>query len=346
MNEHNTSNKCKEVTFAVAFTPSKRSDSTNLRHHDTGAATYYNALTGALASAARWGETKLMLITTEPPPETTRRILDSVEIEVAIIPFTHRPPTGFWPKFNASLFALDAINYLCSRGDDRVNMLIDPDCYIINDWAPIAELSRHAFSALRLGVAATWENNGLSAVQASGLHQRLDPSLSGVAPSFGGEWYGFTGEIGRHTLARAQLAYEYSLKRWAQGHTDYFTTEEHLFNFALRGAPVADLDGYVRRIWTTPTYRVVIPTDMRLIGWHLPAEKDRGLWSLRNAIADRSSWFHQGSAKEFRHRLGRGVGIPRRPPLRYAYDNAAFAFRWLQDGGHDRRGKAARATSQ
>lgn len=156
--------------------------------------------------------------------------------------------------------------------------------------------------------------NGLSALQAEELHRELDPTLAGPPEHFGGEVYVFRSETIAPVLARAEDAFRVAVQR--QGRPK-FTTEEHLFNHALRRSNVSRLDDRVRRIWTAPRLRELGPAPEQLVMWHLPAEKDRGFPRLHAAVEDRSSWFWTAGPEEYRSQLGSYFGIPRRRMMRW-----------------------------
>lgn len=320
--------------LAVAFTPAPADQSPNLRRTTDAAAagSYYRAITVTLGSARRWNpDLELVLVTDAALPGPVAGELRGLAVSVLPVPFEHRPPAGFAPTFAASLYSIDAIAALAQRRSpgDRI-LLLDPDVLCVGPLDPVFG----AFNGRRILVYPTGfppveSSQGLSAIDAMPLHLELDPTLTGPPVHYGGELYGFTGTGAGPLLRRAQLAWELALRRFAAGQP-HFVTEEHLLNYALRGAELVDATRYIRRIWTAPIYRTVNGDEDALLLWHLPSEKDRAFVAYHRAALDRTSWFWQGERRDFVHRAGSLVGIPRRRPHRWCYDVAGATVRGAQ----------------
>ena len=332
------------TVLGIAFAKAPASQSPNIRRrsHGDAASTYYAAMCLAYASVRRWhDDITLVLVTDGAVPPEFVPAFESLGVEVLQIDFAHRPPEGFFGLFNASLFSVDAVVEMSRRYPDEDLCLMDPDVLAMRPLDPLFADVRTSIGALPIPVPPEEEMNGLSALQAADLHRELDPTLAGPPEHFGGEVYTFRAETMGPVVERAEAAYALALDLHARD-LPKFTTEEHLFNYALRRATVSRLDDRVRRIWTAPRFRELGHDPEHLVMWHLPAEKDRGFPGLVPVALDRESWFWTASGEEFRSRLGAAFGIPRRDVRRWSYDTAGAAVRRAQASWRSRR-EAARA---
>jgi hypothetical protein len=113
------------------------------------------------------------------------------------------------------------------------------------------------------------------------------------------------------------------MQRFIGGATG-FTTEEHIFSYALRRVgSVVCLRGDIERIWTARTWRRVPPNVEDLVLWHLPAEKGRGLARLGAMVVRRADVFSTLSDEEFTVLVGHAVGVPHRGLHRWSVDTLA-----------------------
>lgn len=324
-----------EVVAAVCFTPAPQEQNPNLRVRGRHSAleTYYKGIVVTLASLARHNPNfSLLCITDSPPPPAYSLALASVGAKVELLEFTHRPPPGFYPTFNASIYTVDALTYLARSNPDSMVMLLDPDVLCTGPVVGLYQyIQEGQLGALDIRLPIDEASQGLSALQAQELHRLLDPRLSGLPVHYGGECYAGRGRDWLPVLSRAESAWAFSLDRF-QSYADAprLVTEEHLFNFALRDSDVRDLSPYIRRIWTAPTFRNVRADDYRLPLWHLPSEKDRGIIALYEAALDRRGWFWTEPEECLRNRLRKRMGLGRRRAGRFAYDTTARVARMVQ----------------
>ncbi len=300
--------------LAVAFTPAPAKQNPNLRKtDDAGAsATYYRSIFVTLASARRWnGQLDLVLVTDASVPQPYRDRFASLGTRAVEAPFDHRPPIGFWPTFNASLYTIDAMVRLSrDAGATTKVLLVDPDVLCTGLLDPVFErVHDRTILVYPTGFPDYEKSQGLNAFEAASLHQRLEPDLVDIPVHYGGELYGFTTDGCRSILKRTEDAWRLAMADWV-ARRPHFVTEEHLLNYALRRASVVDGSMFIRRIWTAPVYRTVRGDEGGLLLWHLPAEKDRGIAALAAPALDRSSWFWRVSREEFLRRCGRVLGIP------------------------------------
>lgn len=315
--------------LAVCFTPAPARESPNIRVPTDSIAhwLYYRSMSVTFASARRLHPTlRMRLVTDVSPPAQISELLSALNVDIIHVPFSSKPPPGFAPTFGASLYTLDAIRMLAEEGLSA--LLVDPDVVVfrrLDDLLSIANSNR--IGVYPTGFSPDEVSQGISARDASVIHQELNPSLVEVPTHFGGEIYCFGPDsdiIG--VLSRCEEMLSHSISRWRSGQKA-LTTEEHILNYALRHSPVTLLDNHIRRIWTAPRHRNVRPDDVTLSMWHLPAEKHRGISKVFEAISDQRSWFWEMDDRDFGRRIGRIFGVPRRTSRRMAYDIGAAALR-------------------
>ena len=322
------------ATVAIAYTPAPAKQSPNLRSTTdaAAAATYYRAMIVAFASVRRLHQDVILtLVTNVEPPAAAALHLGQLGVQLVYAPFEHRPPDGFWPTFNASLYTIDAMRRLGERcASGQAVLLIDPDVLCTRDLSQLfGTVKERSILAYPTGFRSDEISQGLSALDAAPLHQKLDPGLVEPPVHYGGELYGFTRDSIRPVLERAEEAWELALDRWKSGKS-HFVTEEHLLNYGLRGTTIIDATPFVRRISTAPTLRDVCDEDLITPLWHLPAEKDRAFAAYARAYCDEGSWFWRFDQDDFVRRAGALAGIPRRRPRRWLYDVIALRVRACQ----------------
>lgn len=304
------------TTVSIPFVRTEASQNPNLRIKagSDPAEPYMRAMTVAFASVRRWNpDVHLELISNVPPETGHMKQLQKIGVEFKAVPFAHKPPAGFTKRFSASLYMLDAIAALTAG----TTVLIDPDVLCVDRLDAMLPPPHHA-AALNMRFPVNEDINGLTRAQAGVIHAELgEPAVS--PEHFGGEAYVIPDSQARLLAERNEAAWNLALRRRAAG-LPTFTTEEHILSYSLRGVPTQDLNGNVRRIWTTHRYRRVNGQEGHLILWHLPAEKDRGFRNLYPVAVDRDSWFWRSDRNEFVDRAGRAMGFHNRRPLRLAKD--------------------------
>jgi hypothetical protein len=319
---------------AIAFTPAPATDSPNLHSKREDAVVAFHGLIDlCFSSVRRWNpDLDLALITTTPPGPDLEKRLAELGAQILITPFRHQPPPGFFRSFNASLFSIDALACLAdtySGPDDRL-ALIDPDVVCTRELDGLFRaIPEDGFLAYNTEYPSDHVCQGLSARTAGQLHFQLDPRLTGFPLHYGGELYGYTPMAWSSISAQVEAAWRFSIAQWKEN-LPQLVTEEHLLNFALRYTQVKSADKYIRRIWTAPTHRTVLPTDSELPLWHLPAEKHRGLARMLPSARNRESWFWRSPQTSWQESAASHFGIPRRNTLRLLHDVTALAMRRTQ----------------
>lgn len=316
----------KALTVAVPFVRVDASQNPNLtvRSKTDPALPYYRAMVVAFASVLKFNpHISLKVVSNCSPPPEVADAFAELGIETVMRSFDHRPPAGFTDKFEASLYLIDALEAL--RSDDT--LLIDPDVLCVGSLSRMfAHVGRNV-GAMSIDYERQHPVHGLSREEAGELHGLLgEPHPAPVY--YGGEAYFIPIEHSGIIRERAEAAWELSLSRHMAGESK-FVTEEHLLSFALRGAPVADIGGSVKRIWTARRFRNVDGTERNLTLWHLPAEKSRGFSLLYAAATNRASWFWSADREDFVQRAGRAMGIHDRTLQRLVADMAGQALNRL-----------------
>ena len=305
-------------TAAVAFAHVDPAQSPNVTSSTLDV--YYRSMVVAFASARRWHPgLALVLVTDLAPPTAYAEDLAGLDVGILLTPFRHRPPVGFAKRFAASLFQLDAL-----QACEGPTVFLDPDVLCRRPFDPmLREIGTERVGALPIGYPAGHQVNGLSRVQAEGLHVALGEP-DGLPVHYGGECYAVPAGPRVRLVARAEAAWQDSLERWRVGRP-HFVTEEHLLSYALRGVEVLPLDPFVQRIWTAAKHRSVTGSEEELTVWHLPAEKEHGFRELHPASTDRASWFWQDDDAAWRRRTARILGVRHRRPRRLVRDAAGRA---------------------
>lgn len=309
-------------TVVIPFVPMPSHQNPNVRN--AGADTYMASSVVTLASLRRWNPSlDLRFVTTELPDPRWSDDFRRISVSLELVPFDHRPPEGFTQKFLGSLYLLDILKNV----EADFLYIVDPDVLCIR---PLAPLLNSQAGPLVLDIKPPREKpiNGLSPQDADQIHAALgEPRV--VDYHYGGEFYGLPQEIRERLSERVEAAWMSTLDRWRDGLT-YFTTEEHILNFALAGFEARDASGIVRRIWTARGYRTVTGGERELMLWHLPAEKERGFRAAYPLTNDTSSWFWNATQEEFAERSERLFSLRGRGPLRRTVDGAAFSLRALK----------------
>lgn len=298
---------------AIPFVPMPQSQNPNVKGR--GSETYLVSSFVTLASLRRWNPgLDLRFVSDQFPADEWRRRFEGIGVDVEIVPFSHRPPEGFADRFLGSLYLLDVVSsvdadYLCT---------VDPDVFCVgalDDWL---EVSR-GILALNIESPRDEKINGLSPSEADSLHEELGEPRR-VNYHYGGEFYGIPDTLRRDVVGRIDQAWAYTLDQWRSG-GPYFTTEEHVMNYALAEFEVADASPCIRRVWTAHSHRTVRGDESSLKLWHLPSEKERGFKVLYPAACSKESWFWRASQAEFIRRSGLEFGVTGRRPLRFALDS-------------------------
>jgi hypothetical protein len=243
-------------------------------------------------------------------------LLDRLNVRLVDVPFTYRPPPGYWDLWGDQFYLLDVIGYLGAHAALTPAVVLDVDCVFVGWGRPLFEAVEANgianYVVEEIDSDPGYVSNGLTTRQlrdvAGELAGRPLPDLRYC----GGEIFGATFETMRAIEATARGVWDMCLERHAQG-MPKLNTEEHFFShlYAVLGLPVGTTNGLIRRIWTQRAFRTARPSDLELVVWHLPAEKRYGLRRLFVDVAKTSSPFWRITpGPEFARYVGGHVGVP------------------------------------
>jgi len=306
-------------TIAIPYVPMPAAQNPNTKSGRTD--TYLVSSLVTFASLRRWNPyVELQFVTTEDPGYPWRDRFEEIGVHIRYTPFAHLPPEGFARTFMGSLYLLDVLE---SSNSDYL-AIVDPDVFCVGPLESVISASAPP-QALNIPSPRGVEINGLSPREADEIHLALGEQRV-VDFHYGGEFYGVPSSMKDHIQSRVDRAWSVTLDRWSRGRS-YFTTEEHVLNFALADLPVAPAENFIRRIWTAHSYRTVSGRENDLLLWHLPAEKDRGFRRLYTAATNADSWFWNSEQSEFQWHSGRAFGFHGRDPIRFTLDLAGVTSR-------------------
>src|ERR1039458_1861510 len=210
-------------------------DSPNLRLSPgvgSAADAYYLAMVVTFASLRRTNPAlRLQLTTTAMPPAHYRRVLDRLEVEVRVVAFAHRPIGSSIKTFITSFYSLEPPQ--ATSDDPAAVMLLDPDVICLGALGRLFDRVGDGVGAYEIDYPVDESINGISRREAGHLQGLLDADFVGIPRHYGGEVY-VSGQARRAELLRhSDVAWEFSMRRFGGGHRG-FTTEEHIFSYALR----------------------------------------------------------------------------------------------------------------
>lgn len=287
-------------------------------------AIYWRCLTVFFASAriTNPGQRLALFSNVTPPPVDGIDIADALErygVELRRVPLTIRLATELTPMWGNVLYFFDILAALENEPDDLRFALSDSDVLVTGSLDPLfGLLDESEWAGLVIETAPDEPVNGLSRKQMGAIVASLGGPAE-VPPHFGGELFATSIRSWKREAERFR-----TLLEGARGGTPSLSavcTEEHIYTiaFAQLGDRVANADGLMRRIWTSPRFNTVRSGDERLPIWHLPAEKRYGFADLFRALA-RSGFPTAMNLAEFQALARRCCGIPAKSPVKFARD--------------------------
>lgn len=298
-------------------------------------AVYWRCVAVFFASAARWASgARLVLFTNvDGVPVVDGRDLgahlDRLGVEVVRLPYTFRPPEGYYGAWRNQFYVFDAVRWLTAEVDaDAVGMLLDSDCVWARPAGRMAAMARrHGALTYDLGLPEDRDQNGLTPAAMGALYADLAPALGGAAPEaappyVGGELVAATGAVLREIDGRLDALWAEMLRRHAAG-LPTFNEEAQALSFLYHalGVPYGTANPYLRRIWTTLLQGDdARAPDLDLTVWHVPGEKRYGLRRLSGEALDPSSPFWTLDGDAWRAWAGGALGLPRRSLRKWALD--------------------------
>lgn len=267
--------------------------------------------------------TSLILFSNNEIPNKFKKRFDELNVEIIIRDNNHIPPSGYSNMWEGTFFYLDAIEYFSKVLEkEDILIMIDPDCIISRDLTPVLDIiNLKEVVMYKLDYPFEYCQNGLSRKEMKNII--MEEINKDVNPSFfGGEFYGFKGNVIKNISESLEEAWEMSLNRFYNNKT-YFKTEEHIFTYIFYKLSYesGNANRFIKRIWTAPSYSNVERDDLDYIIWHLPAEKDRGLIKIYNKFFSHNSKLKNLDNKDLSIVLGNVIGIPNKGYERYLLDS-------------------------
>lgn len=235
--------------------------------------------------------------------------LKNKNVEVATLPLTWQTPEGYFGKWRNQFYIFDILQFIENRfkssGDESSFIILDSDCIINRPLdALFAEIQRHELLALPMPYSDTHNINGVTRQEMRQIFTELDGKDPGENPVYyGGEIFAATLPIIRKINALAPKVWLKMLERHGAGQPK-LNEEAHFLSYCYHKiGNFGSLDGFIKRIWTSPHYSNVLPDDANLPIWHLPSEKTGGIALIFKTL-DKRRWTLE--------ELGGYLGVPRR----------------------------------
>ena len=265
-------------------------------------------------------------------------------VETVVLPYASRPPEGYFGAWGNQFYVFDIAAHLAETlaAENSVALILDSDCVFTRPVAPLLSAVRqHGALTFDARISADEEQNGLTPRQMGRIYAELDEAsgargASGETPVpayVGGEIVAATREMLAAITAEAQALWPEMRRRHDLG-LPKFNEEAHMLSFIYHrlGIPLGTADPFIDRMYTWFKNATVQPGHEDLMIWHLPNEKKLGLRRLFRAVRDERSWFWALPPEaEWRQRLGRTLGVPKRSPVK-----------WVRDVGRTVRDKVER----
>ena len=264
---------------------------------------------------------KLRIDGTDP-----RQYLQDRGVEIRYVPFElFRLPSGLSRYFKNIYYRLDV--WRCLGEEAGPSIVLDSDCL----WTrPNRALDEQILSG-RLLLLDNYKRkdpflaspHNLSMSDMGLLYKQIDPSYPTAFPIwYGGELTAASGPVFAE-LSASLLDLHRFLVTQAQEHQQMFVfsngstmfdNDELYTNFVFnRGKlPIMDISDSAKRMWTLDSLNNITDNDLDLTLWHLPGEKETGLFLLFNEATNGNSGFWNVPIEEFPRYLGRYTGVPQR----------------------------------
>ena len=259
----------------------------------------------------------------------TGAFLERLGVETVVLPYTSKPPPGYFGAWANQFYVLDAVAHLAETlaAPDAVGLLLDSDCVFTRPIGPLVEAARqHGVLTFDARIAPDEEQNGLTPRQMGRIYAELGGSSGDggdpIPAYVGGEIVAGTRDGLAAVAAGAQRLWPEMLRRHDEG-LPKFNEEAHLLSFVYHtlGLPVGTADPFIDRMYTWFEGANVHDGHERLMIWHLPNEKRLGLRRLFRAVRDPRSWFWTlAPSSGWRDQLGRTLGVPERTPAKWVRD--------------------------
>lgn len=244
-------------------------------------------------------------------------------VETVTMPVQHRLPANTVSAWGNQFYVLDIIHYLSRSDMGKRFLILDSDCvWIRNVDALASAIDQHGQLTLLEEDAYPDPDkpiNGLSRTHMAAFLKNIGGKDVPELPYFGGEIFAATKDAIDDVAARSTTLWPLVLNRAPHAPLE----EAHFLSIvaALRGDAPATANAFIRRMWTTFKHSTLLPSDVDLTIWHLPAEKRSGFATLFDYLRPRlMAGQKPAEAAPTVAQLGRMMGVPRRSPAKFLAD--------------------------
>lgn len=217
---------------------------------------------------------RIRLITNQEITGETESILNALNVEITITPYTFNPPAEFGDTFRGCFYFFDALKIL-----QEDSLIIDPDVICLGNLKDMSKSFNNNIAVFRPNFQPEKLINGLSPRAAARIFKGYKKDYNNLSPRhIGGEAIFFPKEAISSFFGEVSKFWNWNVLQ-AETKLPFLTTEEHIITSIIGEADCESLSSYISRIWTTRSYKEIEGDEQdpdRLILWHLPSEKNKG----------------------------------------------------------------------
>ena len=244
------------------------------------------------------------------PPYLTE-LFGKLEVEIITIPYTCRPPKGWYAAWQNQFYLFDILKEMEQRMEaDDCLLVSDADCLCHESLDGLFASTREDGSALYEFITdRDYVINGITLPQMNAFYEACYAGKPQTPITYyGGEFVCLRGDaVGRINETYPRL-WEFNLRHARSGQPK-LNEEAHVLSILAERLHLRNrtANRYVKRMWTNPQYNNVRPGDENYPVWHLPYEKKRGLYYLYRLLRKD---FALTDEAEFWKKAGIYNGIP------------------------------------
>lgn len=203
------------------------------------------------------------------------------DVEVKTLPYTCKPPKGWYGSWMNQFYLYDILAEMGRRmADDDTLIVSDADCLCHSSLTPLCEQVRAQGSAFyKIGYPRKYVLNGTSIEDMEAVYQGCFGEHR-TLNYYGGEFIALRGDVVRKVNALFPVVAKYNFALPAG--SPRLHEEAHTMAVIAGKLGIGNEigNGYVKRMWTARQYNNIEPADEQLAVWHMPAEKNTGLYRL------------------------------------------------------------------
>ena len=223
-------------------------------------------------------------LTASSLPPYLVRLFRQLKVEVVTIPYTCRPPKGWYAAWQNQFYLFDILKAMEQRMEaDDCLLISDADCLC---HAPLdalfADTRRQGSALYEFITDQDYVINGITLPQMNAFYE----ACYGEKPQtpvtyYGGEFVCLRGDVVKQVNQAYPELWSFNL-RHAQSGQPKLNEEAHVLSILAERLQLRNrtANRFVKRMWTHPQFNNVRPGDENYPVWHLPYEKKRGLYYL------------------------------------------------------------------